>query len=302
MRVRPNQFVRLNLTIAWIVAASSVGAWAQEVEQAVVAPGSFPRAQDLYSDSSEYGIQLLQGQSANRLGDVPHIPEPMFFDMVRELGSEQGELEANVLGLFPLNTSILAGSGISDPFSPAPESHDEGGIEWAPEIEYAIFDGVGLEFELPFENSHLEAYKFAGQFTFGTAFNNHYIHGTQVIVEPYVDENIWDLTFLYLGGIRFDETWSAMAMVGFRSAVGEEPSERTEKLFNLSIFADVCDDVVLGVETNYTSSLEGGSTLLVLPQLHLELCEHVMVQAGGGIGFTDEHSLPVASVRAIYER
>ncbi len=36
----------------------------------------------------------------------------------------------------------------------------------APEIEFAIADGIALEFELPFEEGTLESYKFASQFTF----------------------------------------------------------------------------------------------------------------------------------------
>ena len=61
-------------------------------------------------------------------------------------------------------------------------------------------------------------------------------------------------------------TETTMAMVGFRSAVGEDDAaERTQKLFNLSLFADVCEDVVIGVETNYASNLDGRSTMLVMP-------------------------------------
>ena len=44
------------------------------------------------------------------------IPEPMVFDLVRGLGADKGELEVNVLGVFPL------------------ESSDPRETEWAPEI------------------------------------------------------------------------------------------------------------------------------------------------------------------------
>ncbi|MBT8181470.1 MAG: hypothetical protein KJO53_07770, partial [Eudoraea sp.] len=62
------------------------------------------------------------------------IPEPMIFDLVRELGARQGELEINVLAEFPLNNNT--------------SRH----IEWAPEIEYAIWDNFAVEFELPIED------------------------------------------------------------------------------------------------------------------------------------------------------
>lgn len=74
----------------------------------------------------------------------------------------------------------------------------------------AILDGVGLEFKLPFQDEELKADKVAGQLTFGTAFNNHHIHGTQFIVEPDAHFHWTDQTFLYLAGIRFDSTWSAI--------------------------------------------------------------------------------------------
>lgn len=42
-----------------------------------------------------------------------------------------------------------------------PGSEDRDGIEWTPEVEHVPADGFAIELELPFENSHLEAYKFA---------------------------------------------------------------------------------------------------------------------------------------------
>jgi len=91
------------------------------------------------------------------------IPEPLMFDLVRGLGADKGELEINSLADFPLNK-------VSERF-----------IEWAPEIEYALFDGFAVEFEMPFENGDLEALKFAIQYTFGSSDNHRFIHGLQVI-------------------------------------------------------------------------------------------------------------------------
>ena len=55
-----------------------------------------------------------------------NIPEPLMFDLVRGLGAKQGELEINALADFPVNHI----------------SHRE--VEWAPEIEYALFDGFAV--------------------------------------------------------------------------------------------------------------------------------------------------------------
>jgi hypothetical protein len=231
---------------------------------------------------------------------VPRIPEPLVFDLVRPLGARRGELEVNTLALIPLGSFRTRRAPETDPFGPAPLSKDRGGIEWAPEIEYAVADGFALEFELPFEEGHLESYKFAGQYTFGTAFENRYIHGTQVIVEPDVNFDVCDLTLLYLAGVRFDETWSVLAMFGGRTAVGSKFDERTEMLFNFSIFADITEHVSIGVETNHARKLNGTGAVLLMPQVHWEITDQFMIQSGVGVGFLTEEAIPTAGLRVIY--
>jgi hypothetical protein len=63
-------------------------------------------------------------------------------------------------------------------------------VLWAPEVEYA----------------ELEAYKLAGQVTFGTAFRERYIHGTQFIAEYLDERELWELSLLYVAGSRFSNT------------------------------------------------------------------------------------------------
>jgi len=60
------------------------------------------------------------GQNGEHNSTV-HIPEPLMFDLVRGLGARQGELEVNSLADFPLNYTTTRG------------------IDWAPEVEYALF-------------------------------------------------------------------------------------------------------------------------------------------------------------------
>jgi hypothetical protein len=212
---------------------------------------------------------------------IVHIPQPMVFDMVRGLGAHRGELEINVLGQFPIRSS------------------DSRATVWAPEIEGAILDGLALVLEFPFEGNELEAYKVAAQWTFGTAFENQFIHGTQFLVERFRHEEVWELTFLYMPGIRFDETWSALMMVGFRTEVGKDSSEENEVLFNLSIFADLNSSISAGVETNYAASLEGEGSFLAMPQVHMELTDHFMIQGGIGVQFLSTDSFPEAALRVI---
>jgi hypothetical protein len=92
-------------------------------------------------------------------------------------------------------------------------SPDRETVEWAPEIEYAVCDGVALEFEAPMENSRSEAYKAAGQVTFGTALNYHVIHSAQVILQQNRGTSLWTTTGAYLAGMRLDDTWSVFGIV-----------------------------------------------------------------------------------------
>lgn len=123
---------------------------------------------------------------------------------------------------------------------------------------------------------------------------------TQFIVERLRHESAWELTFLYIPGVRFDDVWSALAMIGFRTFAGEDSDESTEVLFNFSLFADLSERISTGVESDYALALEGEASLVVMPQVHLELTDHFMVQAGAGVRFLPDDSLPEAAARVIY--
>ncbi len=87
----------------------------------------------------------------------PRIPEPMVFDLIRPLGAKRGEAELNSLGRIPLSRKARQVDGVSDPLGLVRRSQDRQGTEWAPEIEYALTDGLAVEFELPMENLSVEA-------------------------------------------------------------------------------------------------------------------------------------------------
>ena len=214
--------------------------------------------------------------------DTPRIPEPLVFDLVRPLGAKRGEAEINTLAIIPLNSRL-------------------GNAEWAPEIEFAIADGVAFEFELPFEEWSLKQYKTAGQVTFGKAFNDSFIHGAQGILLYDKETRNWSPTLLYLAGVQFDETWSALAMAGIRTEFGgENRGERTQRLFNFSLFKHVSDFTTLGLETNTVVDLDGASEFRLMPQVHRELRDHIMLQVGSGCLFTREATIPETAFRLVY--
>lgn len=244
--------------------------------------------------------ETLERVSGEDMG--PRIAEPMVFDLIRPLGAQRGEGEINILGLVPLRHLSKRANDVGDPSGLVRRSPDRQGLEWAPEIEYAVCNGVGLEFEVPFENAHQEAYKIAGQITFGTALNHKFIHGAQAIVQHGQAPSIWTTTLLYLAGFRFDHTWSVFGMFGNRTEVSGPGSNKTvELLSNISLFADVTDRLVAGIETNLAQVVEGTTEFLVMPQLHYEIDRHWMIQAGAGARFTTGSRLPVSSFRIIRE-
>ncbi len=230
-----------------------------------------------------------------------HIPEPLLFDLVRPLGAKKGELEINTLAVFPW--SARNSQTQDDPFGSGPTTLDRKGIEWAPEIEFAVMDGFAIEFEFPFEGSKLEEYKLGLQWTIGTAFDNHFIHGFQVLVEPTVEWEDWNSTLLYLAGVRIDETWSLMLMSGGRiNMEGSRKSESFERLLNASLFADLSEKCTIGLESNFAAKLDGTSEFILAPQVHHALSERCQIQAGVGLGVFTEGYEESFLMRAILSR
>ena len=231
-------------------------------------------------------VVALLSVSATNLADELRrdidIPEPMVFDLVHGLGVERGAFEANVLALFPLNdTSIRP-------------------VDWAPEVEYAIRDGIAVEFELPFADSELEAYKFAVQFTHAKSLEHRRIHGSQFIVEKFDNEDIWELTGLYLLGIEFSETWSAMTRLGLRATTGSDISDHEELLANFTLFRELSHRWVFGIENDLAVDLDDDWGLLVFPQFHYEIGEFLEIQFGAGAEIDDDDTDFSAGFRFIY--
>jgi hypothetical protein len=216
--------------------------------------------------------------------DGPSVPEPMVFDMVRPMHAKKGELEANVLAVVPMHRRRKV-------------------VDWAPEIEYAVADGVAIEFEFPFLDDRLQALKFAAQYTFDVGLNNRLIHGYHGIYERHFDGDVSEITSLYLMGLRFNEVWSVVGMFGFRSTIESEArSHFTELIQNVSFFADVTERVIMGVETNMSHHLAGPSTLLIMPQSHIILNDNLTLQVGFGLEAGADYAVAVHAFRLVLER
>jgi hypothetical protein len=203
---------------------------------------------------------LLAGAPV-RAQDAPDIPEPMIFDMVRALGAERGELEVNTLAQM----------------SP----WESGTVEWAPEIEYALVDGFAAELELPFVNGRLTELKFGLQGTFGTFNDGQSIHGVQYLGIHDRHDGSYSSTLVYILGQRLSSRLSSVTMVGIGGVDLGSRRDGGALIVNQSVFADVSDRNIAGVEVNFEGGRDGG--LLVMPQLHHTLSPGFQLQVGFGV-------------------
>jgi len=225
-------------------------------------------------------VLLLAACTSTRV----QIPEPMVFDLVRQLGAEKGEIEINALFEQPLDSSDPTETMV------------------APEIEYAFADGFGLELELPFEGGKLESVKAAAQWTLGERGN--FVHGTQIIVERLVQEDGWDLSALYIPAFRFNDTWSALAMFGAESISGPGVTDDLAALANLTVFARLNTRLTAGLELNSLLGADAGASLLVMPQLQIDITDLLTVQLGLGASYLDAGArdwFPQFALRVILE-
>lgn len=193
------------------------------------------------------------------------IPEPLVYDLVRRLGADKGEFEIN--SLFRIE-----------------ESTKTGDILHAPELEYAIFDGIAVELELPFRGSTLESLKGAIQFTHGRFGSRHqFIHGSQYLYENYLNGSEGHLISTYILGHRISHLLSYLAIVGPSINWTQTGSADVSAVANFTLFYNSSREVDLGLEINWTGPQVEHRSLRIMPQLHLLFPDDWKVQTGMGI-------------------
>jgi hypothetical protein len=211
--------------------------------------------------------------------EVSRIPEPMFFDLVRPLGAQKGELEMNAL---------------------VGHQARSGDTEWAPEVEYVLADGYAVELEFPFENSTLAQYKVAVQGTLGVLAASKMIHGWQVIGRRTTDRGHYSGDALYINAYRFSDRWSTLNMVGLRRTAFASTGQ-TVGLLNTNLFYNRSREVVLGLEIN-TELKSGRWNYRLLPQVHVSMGAYQALQVGLGVTNINPYVRrePLGSLRWIY--
>jgi len=213
-------------------------------------------------------------------GTYPHIPEPMVFDLVRALGARRGEVEVNTL-------ATLAWE----------RQHAE--LAWAPEVEWALLDGIALELELPIHGRELEALKGAFQLTLPTS-RTHLTHGVQVISEYFLDQRETEATVLYIFGARAG-LWSMLMLAGPRARTPMGARADWSMLLNPSLYREVNEWLTCGIEGNLALGLAGDARFAIVPQVHWQFTRAVRLQIGGGARVARGRGEPLLIARIVLE-
>jgi len=213
---------------------------------------------------SESDRRMFRENTADESSGSLHIPEPLVFDLVRPLGAKRGEFEANTLLRW-----VASG--------------EEARFQWAPEIEYAVWDGHAVELELPFLDTRSEALKLAYQMTLPTSVESRFVHGFQVVGERvWLGERGHVLQPVYIAGYATRGHASFLTITGVRMEWTGSRME-THALLNPSVFYNLNQQLAVGVETNWEFKSAGEFGLRVLPQLHMEVGRSTSFQMGVGV-------------------
>jgi hypothetical protein len=136
--------------------------------------------------------------------------------------------------------------------------------------------------------------------TFGRPSQPHFLHGSQVIAEKVKGKDVVELTALYVPGLRFNKTWSALAMVGVRTEVGREAHAGEVLLVNTTLFVEPTHITTAGLEFNLSARRDSRPTFLIMPQVHQEIDSYWTIQAGLGVELREGHAHSTAAFRLIW--
>jgi len=255
----------------------------------VVDPGeSDPRSADTDHDNVPDDVERLMGTAPADPRDLPPIPEPLLFDLVRNLGSRRGELEVNVLA--------------ATSFRPTRT------VQWAPEIEYVPTSGGGLELELPLVDAEVEAVKAGAQATVASFASRRFELGVIGLYERSIHEPGFEGKIAAITAIRLSSRVQALTIVG-PTVARRRSSTAAGGTLNPSAFYQATRYMTVGVELGYSveaplarsPDARAASSFLALPQVHLNPLPNVKIQLGSGLRVVDRVLLPLTAIRLCWE-
>jgi len=231
--------------------------------------------------------------------------EPLYIDLIRDLGARKGEREWNL------------GFGILDY-----DAFDE--YEALIEYEFAPINRLGLEIELPFSffslntdgsirpENRLNSLQLAAQYTFlvsqeaSTSLAIGYLHEFEFIdFDAYGDEELWEgnvFNPFFVGAKRFGDRFHFLIYTGpeFERHFGSGQTETTWAINTNFHYMIPGTSNFVGLEIN--KEIEGGEFEMVFrPQMRLEITEGLMTGIVTGIPVVAENQGMSMFLRLIYE-
>lgn len=249
----------------------------------VVDPGECdPRQLDSDHDNVPDAVERLLGSDPTDPNDVPPIPEPLFLDLIRNLGSRRGELEVNSLA----STTYRGRPAVS----------------WGPEVEYAPISGLGLELEFPMTDRQVEAIKPGAQVTLGSLAARRLDFGLLGTHEQRLQEPSSFSNLAVVTGVRFSHRVTAITIVGPSVLVEKNQRPTFGGVLSPTVFLQVNRTATIGLELGFRIDGDGTSEQSALPQLHLNVDQHVNLQLGMGAAHDHDALRPFTAVRVSWER
>ncbi len=227
--------------------------------------------------------------------------EPLYIDLIRDLGARKGEKEWNV------------GFGILDR-----EDNDE--IETLVEYEFAPINRLGLEIELPFSffpndgtgMNRLNGLQLAAQYTFlvslkhSTSLALGYLHEFEFISfdqygeDPLYKGNVFNPFFV--AAKRWGTNFHTLIYTGpeIERAFNSGESEISYEIHTNFHYMISGTNNFIGLEVNMEAE-DGGFDMTLRPQMRVEITEQMLIGLVSGVGVTGDNKGLSMFFRVIYE-
>ena len=245
-------------------------------------------------------VFIDQVENAEEPDKVLHA-EPLYVDLIRDLGARKGEKEWNL------------GFGILDKLE-----NDE--IEALVEYEFAPVNRLGVEFELPFvfftgdlsDQNRLKSIQVAAQYTFLVSLKSSislalgYIHEFKLIpFDSYGDEPLYtgnEFNPFFVAAKRFGSHFHTLIYTGpsierkFNSGMSETTFEINTNLH----YMIPGSSNFIGIEFNKEIE-DGDFDMTIRPQMRVEVTEQILMGLVTGIAVNRENERLSMFFRLIYE-
>jgi hypothetical protein len=240
-----------------------------------------PRSIDTDKDNVPDDVERRLGTDPTDPDDVPPIPEPLYIDLIRNLGSKKGELEFNNLA--------------ATRFSKRPT------IAWGPEVEYVALENFAVELEVPMVDGEVEALKGGFQSRLFSVDHRRFEAGVLAIGYHLLAEKTTILEPSAVVAVRFTGNVHGVTIVGPTAAIDASGRTRVGAMVHPSVFYQASQYATVGVELGHRTRRGEGRESYVLPQLHVNITQWAKVQLGLGAAAEERRIRPFAATRASIE-